>query len=153
MRLLLLLLAAAVAAAGCDAVPSPGDLAPGTFELSVGGRTSQGEARFYPSLEFQFNQAAVYLRPCAENRFVIESDEFLAAEPGDRFEPRVDYRPPGRSYQRVGGTVEVTEQTAEGVRGRFSVRLRDFSTGPGTGGDVTARGAFYAVTSEVGEGC
>ena len=149
MRLVLAFLAVAVA--GCDGVSDPDDLALGTFELSVGGGSSRGEARFYPRREFQLSPAIVTFRPCTDNPFFLESDGFLTAEPGDEVEPRVDYRPPGRSYQLVRGTVEVTERTAEGVRGRFSLRLGDFSTGPGTGGETTARGSFYAVVSEVAE--
>ena len=152
MRLVLPLLAAVVGVAACDSVADPDDLALGTFELTVDGRTWRGDAaRFYPRPELSLNPAAVFLS-CTDP-FVIESDDLLTAAPGDEIEPRVDYRPPGRSYQRVRGTVEVTERTAEGVRGRFSFRLDDFSTGPITAGETTARGAFYAVTSEVGEGC
>ena len=138
---------------GCDSVPDATDLALGTFELTVEGRDSRGMARLYPQTGLDFTPAAVYLAPCTADRFVLASDDFLTAEAGDEVEASVDFRPEDRSYGLVSGTVEVVGRTPEGIRGRFSLRLRDRSTGPVGAGETTARGAFYAATVEGDEQC
>ena len=149
-RLLPLALGYALASAGCDGVDVD-DLEPGTFVIEAGGETYRGTATFEPrtSGPAELDVATVFLTPREGRRYLMAfaSDAFLDASAGDRFVPEARFFPDDKSYIQDGeGAFRITAAEPGRIEGTFRFRMRDISTGPFQGRDLTVEGGFHART-------